>query len=344
MASFPKEKIKALFLGDGAWGTALAIILAEKGHCPTLWGNFPDNIEAMRRARVNEKFLPGFKLPENLNVTSELEEPLASADLLVASTPVVYLRSVLKKAAPSYRKELPVLCVAKGIEIDTHMPGSQVINDVLSPNTIGLMFGPSHAEEVARGLPATVVSASENIEFAEWIQEIFMTDTLRVYTSPDAVGAETGAALKNVIAIAAGICDGLGLGDNAKAALITRGLAEIARLGEAMGADRETFAGLTGLGDLITTCVSGYGRNLRVGHAIGGGKTLDQVLDEMGQVVAEGVYTTKSAVALADKMGVEMPITRQVYAVLYEEKAPAAAVRDLMMRDPKPEIDHHATS
>ncbi len=328
---------RILFLGDGAWGTALAILVAKKGHRATLWSNFPDYAQVMRESRFNQKFLPGVDIPEEVKIETELEGPLAGADLLVVSTPVVHLRSVLAKVKPFYQKDLPVVSVAKGIENGSLLPASGVIREMLDPKTWGLLLGPSHAEEVARELPTTVVAASTDPKFARRIQNVFMTEALRVYTSSDVLGAELGAALKNVIAIAAGISDGLGFGDNAKAALITRGLAEIARLGVALGAKRETFAGLTGLGDLITTCISPYGRNLKVGRAIGKGRSLKEVLDEMGQVVPEGVWTTKSALALAHRASVEMPITREVYRVLFEGKSPKAAVKELMVREPKAE-------
>ena len=330
---------RVLLLGDGAWGTALALVLVENGHRPALWGNFPDYSRRMRETRVNETFLPGIALPDMVEITSEMAEPMAEADLLVFSTPVVHLRKVMQKAKPHYarRAGLPVMVVAKGIENGTLMRASEIVSDELDVENVGVLFGPSHAEEVARRLPTAVVAAAPRAAFAQEIQQTFMTDRLRVYTSQDTVGLELGAALKNVIAIAAGVCDGLGFGDNAKAGLITRGLAEITRLGVAMGAQAQTFAGLAGLGDLITTCVSPYGRNRAVGEAIGKGKTLAQVLEDMGQVVAEGVWTTRSACALADKCGVEMPITREVYRLLFEDKPPLDAVSDLMLREAKPE-------
>ena len=328
-----------LLLGDGAWGTALAMVLAEKGHCPILWGNFPDYSRRMRDTRVNDKFLPDIPIPESVQITSDMAGPMAEAELLVLSTPVVHLRNVLEKAKEHYADQpnLPVMSVAKGIENDSLMRGSEIIADVLGVEDVGLLFGPSHAEEVARRLPTTVVAAARNAKFAQDIQRTFMTKRLRAYTSHDTVGIELGAALKNVIAIAAGACDGLGFGDNSKAGLITRGLAEITRLGVAMGADAATFAGLAGLGDLITTCCSPYGRNRSVGVAVGEGKKLAQILEEMGQVVAEGVWTTKSACALSEKHGVDMPITTEVYRILFEDKPPLDAVGDLMMRQAKAE-------
>jgi len=328
---------RILLLGDGGWGTALAALVAEKGHRPTLWGFFADNVERTRGSRVNERFLPGVRIPDEVALTSEMAPAMAEADLLVFSTPVVHLRGVVSRAAECFRADLPVMNVAKGIENDTLMRGSEIIRDVLGERDVGMLFGPSHAEEVARRLPTTVVAAAREEGFAREIQATFMTERFRVYTSRDTVGVELGAALKNVIAIAAGVCDGLGFGDNSKAALVTRGLAEITRLGVAMGAEPATFAGLTGLGDLITTCVSPYGRNRKVGVEIGKGRKLKQVLEDMGQVVAEGVWTTRSACALADRYGVEMPIAREVYRILFEDKPPLQAAGDLMTRDAKAE-------
>ncbi|NOZ19919.1 MAG: NAD(P)-dependent glycerol-3-phosphate dehydrogenase [Planctomycetes bacterium] len=321
-------------LGDGGWGTTLAILLSQKGNKVTLWGNFPDYIERLRAIRENEKFLPGIRLPKEMALTHSIEEALQDAELTVAAIPVVYLRATMEKIAP-YRPH-PVVSIAKGIENKTLLLASQVIADVIGDVPMATLLGPSHAEEVARGLPTSVVASSADMALAEKVQAVFMTERFRVYTNPDTLGAELGAALKNVIAIASGICDGLGFGDNSKAALITRGLAEISRLGVAMGADQRTFAGLTGLGDLITTCVSPYGRNRAVGEAIGKGKTLKQVLDGMEQV-AEGVWTTRAACVLAEKHGVEMPIAEQVHEVLFHDKPPPQAVSDLMLRDAKAE-------
>ncbi|MEW6357653.1 MAG: NAD(P)H-dependent glycerol-3-phosphate dehydrogenase [Planctomycetota bacterium] len=323
-------------LGDGGWGTALAILLTKKGNRVTLWGNFPDYVERLRTTRENEKFLPGIRLPKELTLTASIEDALRDVALAVAAVPVIYLRATMEKIAPRYPKAVPIVSVAKGIENESLLLASQVIAGVIGGVPIATLLGPSHAEEVARGLPTSVVASSADMALAEVVQATFMTDRFRVYTNPDTLGAELGAALKNVIAIASGICDGLGFGDNAKAALITRGLAEIARLGVAMGADPRTFAGLTGLGDLITTCVSPYGRNHAVGQAIGKGKTLKQVLDGMEQV-AEGIWTTKSACALARRRGVEMPIAEQVHEVLFRDKPPLQAVSDLMLRGAKAE-------
>ena len=329
---------KILILGDGGWGTALAILLHEKGHNVTLWGHSPQYVEYLSKHRENIKYLPDIAIPNNLTITSDMSSALNGAEYIVAAVPTPFLRLVIKDLKEYYTPGIPIICVAKGIENDTLLCGSQIIRDVLGKQPIAVLFGPSHAEEVARKLPTTVVASSQDLSLAKQVQDIFITNRFRVYTNPDTIGVELGAALKNVIAIAAGICDGLGFGDNSKAALITRGLAEITRLGVAMGAKKSTFSGLTGLGDLITTCVSPYGRNRFVGEQIGKGKKLNEILAQMEQV-AEGVLTTKSVCALADKYKVEMPITREVYKTLFEDKSPLQAVSDLMMRAPRSEVE-----
>jgi glycerol-3-phosphate dehydrogenase (NAD(P)+) len=326
-------------IGDGGWGTALAMLLCGKGEKVTLWSNFPDYAEELRASRENRKFLPGVKIPSEIEITSDLTGVVKDAELLVSAVPVIYLRAVMTRLAHSLtRLPIPIVSVAKGIENGTLMRGSEIIADCLGARRIAVLSGPSHAEEVSRGLPATVVASARDMALAREIQQTFMTQRFRVYTNPDMVGVELGAAVKNVIAIAAGILDGLGLGDNAKSALITRGLAEITRLGVAMGADARTFAGLAGLGDLITTCISPHGRNRAVGMAIGKGKRLKEVLAGM-EMVAEGVMTTKSVCALAARHGVEMPITAEVHKVLFEDKDPRQALADLMMRQAKAEIE-----
>lgn len=329
---------RILILGDGGWGTALAIVLHEKGHLVTVWGHSHQYVEYLSKHRENTKYLPGVAIPNNLIITSDMSAALKGTEYIVTAVPTPFLRSVIKELKKYYTPAVPLVCVSKGIENDTLMCGSQIIRDVLGEQPIALLFGPSHAEEVARKLPTTVVASSQDLTLAKEIQHIFMTNRFRVYTNPDTIGIELGAALKNVIAIAAGICDGLGFGDNSKAALITRGLAEITRLGVAMGAKKSTFTGLTGLGDLITTCVSPYGRNRYVGEQIGKGRKLKEILTQMEQV-AEGVLTTKSVCALADKYNIEMPITREVYKTLFEDKPPLHAVNDLMMRAPRSEVE-----
>lgn len=325
-------------VGDGGWGTALAILLCEAGHEVRMWSVFPRYLELLDAKRENEKFLPGVEIPEAIRFVPDRDAAFAGAHLIIGAVPTRYLRSVLEAVAPSCSRGIPWVTVAKGIEDGTLMRGSQIIADVLGPVKRGVLSGPSHAEEVARRLPTTVVASSEDEALAERIQAAFMTEHFRVYTNPDVIGVELGGALKNVIAVAAGICDGLEFGDNTKAALVTRGLTEISRLGEAMGARRSTFFGLSGIGDLITTCFSPYGRNRSVGQQIGRGRSLAEILEGMEQV-AEGVITTKSAKALAEKQGVEMPITEQTYRVLYENQPPREAVRELMLRGPKAELE-----
>ncbi len=326
-------------LGDGAWGTALALVLCENGHRVSIWGPFPEYVAEMRRTRRNERFLPGIELPDVLDITEDMASRLDDADLAVIASPVVHLRKVAEQAHACCREDLPVMTVSKGIENKSLLSAREVIRDVLGKRDIGLLYGPSHAEEVARRLPTTIVAAAECPDFAGDIQRIFMTPRLRVYTSTDIIGIELCAALKNVIAIAAGISDGLGFGDNAKAALATRGLAEITRLGLVLGARPATFAGLAGVGDLITTCISPYGRNLAVGRAIGSGEKLDDILKRMDKVVPEGVWTARSARELARRERVEMPIIEQVCLMLFEGKSPLEAVGDLMTREARPERD-----
>lgn len=324
-------------LGNGGWGTALSLLLHKKGYDVLLWGNTSEYVEFLREKRENIKYLPGIPIPPDLPLTSDLSQASNGRELIVVAVPTPYLRSVMERFRPNYIEGTTILSVVKGIENDTLLLASEVIRDVLGSNTpIALMLGPSHAEEVARCLPTTVVVSGRGV--SSEIQKIFFTDRFRVYTNPDMVGVEVGAAVKNVIAIAAGICEGLGFGDNTKAALITRGLVEITRLGVAMGGHRATFSGLTGLGDLITTCISPYGRNRHVGLEVGRGKKLKEVLGGMEQV-AEGVYTTRSVKLLAEKYGVDMPICREVYSVLYEGKDPHRAVSDLMVRAPKAELE-----
>lgn len=329
---------KIAIIGNGGWGTTLAILLHKKGYEVTLWGADASYVAYLNEKKENVKFLKGISIPEGINITSEISNKLMESQLIVSATPTPYLRSVLVKFKDIFVHGIPIVSVTKGIENDTLMRPSEVIADVLGMQPISLLLGPSHAEEVARGLPTTIVASSKDSNLARVVQEVFTTDRFRVYTNPDTIGAELGAAMKNVIAIAAGICDGLKFGDNSKAALISRGLVEISRLGIAMGAQRSTFSGLTGLGDLITTCISPYGRNRWVGEQIGKGKKLQEILEKMEQI-AEGVWTTKSVLALSHKFKVEMPITKEIYNVLFAGKNPLEAVSNLMMRAPKSEME-----
>ena len=326
-------------LGAGSWGTALAILLASKYRDITLWEFRPDVAEQLDTFRENRPMLPGVRIPDVIQITANLASAVEGKDLLVSAVPSHVVRSVAEALRPFDLSGKLIVSVTKGIENETLMRMSEVYADVLPEFDLDrfvVLSGPSHAEEVSRNIPTTVVAACRKLENAQTVQEIFMTPSFRVYSSTDVVGVEMGGSLKNIIAIAAGISDGVGFGDNTKAALITRGLVEITRLGTAMGADPLTFAGLSGMGDLIVTCISRHSRNRHVGEEIGRGKTLAEVLSEM-VMVAEGVRTTKSAYQLAKRHGVEMPITTEVYRVLYEGKDPKAAVNDLMTRRAKRE-------
>jgi len=325
-------------LGDGAWGTALALLLCDKGCAVTLWGAFPDYVETVKWRRENVKFLPGVKLPAALHLTSDISEAASGPDLIVMAAPAQHVRSVARRLASHYGNRAPILTVAKGIENKTLLRPSEIIREILGRAHIAALSGPSHAEEVSRKMPTSVSIASTNTNLAVRVQQTFTTEYFRPYTTSDIVGVELGGALKNVIGIAAGISDGLGFGDNAKSALITRGLAEITRLGKAMGARQSTFAGLSGIGDLITTCVSPHGRNHGCGVQIGRGKTLRQILAST-EMVIEGVWTCRSARKLAAAHEVEIPICEQVYRVLFRRKSPRTAVRDLMLRRTRPEED-----
>jgi len=328
---------RAAILGDGAMGTLSALLLATNGIGVRLWSAFPEHVAEMRRDGANERFLPGVALPKGLLVSTDAAEVTLGADLVVVAVPSKYLRGVLERVRGALPRDGVYASVVKGIETESLLRPSEVFAQVAGPRRMVVLSGPCLAREVAARLPATVVAASPDGEAAEIVQEAYATPWFRVYTSDDAVGVELGGALKNVIAIAAGICDGLGLGSNAMAALVTRGLVEITRLGTALGARPETFTGLAGVGDLVTTCTSGLSRNHQVGREIGRGRPLEDVLADMGRVEAEGVQTTRSAVALAQREGIEMPITRQVHAVLFEGKPAPEALADLMRRAPKPE-------
>jgi glycerol-3-phosphate dehydrogenase (NAD(P)+) len=329
--------IQFAILGDGAWGTALALVLAgSPGHEVTLWSAREENARILRERRENVRLLPGVPLPETIRLTSDVTQAVAGADLLIAAIPTVYLRATVGRIGGALHEDRPLLSLAKGLEIDTFLRPTEILQHVLGVRRVAVLSGPSHAEEVSRGLPTTVVAASSDLELARWIQQCFSTDRFRVYTNLDVVGVELGGALKNIIGIAAGISDGLGFGDNAKAALLTRGLVEMSRFGVALGADHGTFFGLAGMGDLITTCISRHGRNRHVGERLARGEKPAAILASM-TMVAEGVYTTRSVHDKAAHMGIEMPITREVYRVLYEDKDPRSAVNDLMLRQPRSE-------
>jgi glycerol-3-phosphate dehydrogenase (NAD(P)+) len=326
-------------LGGGSWGTTLALVLLDNGHRVVTWEYDEEQVRSVRRDRENKRFLPGVPLPESFELTADLDEALDGIEAVVFAVPSHVVRSVAARSASAIDARAHVVNVAKGIENETLMRMSEVLSEELGrPDASGIssLVGPSHAEEVSRQLPTTVVAAAVEEETAVTTRDLFMTDYLRVYTNTDLVGVELGVSLKNVIAIAAGICDGLGYGDNTKGALLTRGLAEMSRLGVAMGGERATFAGLSGMGDLITTCISRHSRNRFVGEAIAEGRGLDEILESM-VMVAEGVRTTRSANALARTHSVEMPICEQMELVLFEGKPPRDAIADLMVRDPKAE-------
>jgi glycerol-3-phosphate dehydrogenase (NAD(P)+) len=319
-------------IGAGSWGLALARVLGLNGHAVRLWCRPEDKPEELRASRHSSIYLPDISLPENVDVSTEYR---GGESILVYAVPSHVMRAVVRQFSPA--PDVIRVNVAKGIENDTLSRMSQVIAEVGGPGSVLTLSGPSHAEEVGRGLPATVVAAGPDNAAAEVVQQAFTNDFFRVYTSPDIVGVELGGSLKNVIAIAAGTCDGLGLGDNAKAALITRGLAEMSRLGVAMGADPMTFMGLSGMGDLIVTCESRHSRNRAVGERVASGMSVDDAVSA-SPMVAEGVRTTKSALALGRKYGVDVPIIEQVHRVLFEGANPKKAVSELMSRDLKPEF------
>lgn len=325
-------------IGAGSWGTAMAVHLAEAGRDVTLWARRSEAVEEMRQTRRNSRYLPDIRLPDSIQITSDLEGAVSGADVLALAVPSQHLRSVAERIRPFVTDHDTLVSLSKGIENDTLMTMSQVLQEVLGDlgPDVGVLYGPSHAEEVAEGRPTTVVAAAPTEEIAQTIQTAFMTKRLRVYVNTDVIGVEIGGSAKNVLAIAAGIGDGVGYGDNAKAALITRGIAEIRRLGLVMGATAQTFAGLAGIGDLIVTCMSKHSRNRYLGEQIGRGKTLSEVLASM-DMVAEGVRTTQSMHDLAAKYDLEMPITEAVYAILFENRRPHEMVEQLMTRSAKRE-------
>ena len=323
---------KIAVLGDGAWGTALALVLERGGHGVALWSKFPEYAAEMREKRENVKFLPGVKLGPAVEIVSG---PAPAGDVYIAAVPTQFIRPTFLELKGSLPKKAVIACVAKGLEQSTGKRPSEILREVLKTARIVALSGPSHAPEVARGLPASIVAAGE-AKAAKAVQALFNGSSVRVYTSGDMLGVELGGALKNVIALGAGLSDGLGLGYNAKAALLTRGIVEMARLGVAMGAKKQTFFGLSGIGDLITTTTYPTGRNLSVGRALGEGKKLEEILGSMHSVV-EGVWTTKAALALARKHRVDMPITEELHKILHEGKSPKDALRDLMKRDQKAE-------
>ncbi|MBC5687670.1 NAD(P)H-dependent glycerol-3-phosphate dehydrogenase [Mediterraneibacter sp. NSJ-55] len=325
-------------LGAGSWGTALSILLSDNGHQVTVWSIDKEEVKMLQTKREHTAKLPGVRLPESMVITGNLEEGIRDKDFLVLAVPSPFTRVTAKKMRPYVKEGQIIVDVAKGIEETTLMTLSQQIEQEIPQADVAVLSGPSHAEEVGRKLPTTCVIGAKSKQTAIFLQSMFISRVFRVYISPDILGIELGGALKNVIALAAGIADGLGYGDNTKAALITRGIAEIARLGVKMGGKIESFTGLTGIGDLIVTCASVHSRNRKAGYLIGQGKSMQEAMDEVKMVV-EGVYSAKAAKQLALKYDVSMPIVEQVNAVLFEGKAPAQAVDELMQRASKSESE-----
>lgn len=323
-------------IGAGSWGTALAVTLSNKGHSVRIWDIDKTHIKELRENKENVRYLPGVKFCDRLIPADTVEEALSGADTVLFSAPAQHFRRALESAASYINEDMIIVNVAKGIEQKTLMRMSEIAKEMGQYKKYAVLSGPSHAEEVGRAMPTTVVAASENHDVAVAVQEMFSTDFLRVYTGTDVTGVELGGALKNIIALGAGISDGLGFGDNAKAAMMTRGIAEMKRLGVKMGADVNTFAGLTGIGDLIVTCTSMHSRNRRCGIMIGEGMAPDEAVKNVGMVV-EGMFTAEAAYELADRLGVEMPITNEIYKLIKGQITGKEAVMNLMGRERKPE-------
>ena len=323
-------------LGAGSWGTALSVLLSDNGHQVTVWSIDENEVNMLNEKREHELKLPGVKLPDDMVITGNMRSAIQGKDFLVLAVPSPFTRSTARKMSPMVAEGQIIVDVAKGIEESTLMTLSRQIEQEIPQADVAVLSGPSHAEEVGRRLPTTCVIGAKTRKTAEYLQSMFISNVFRVYTSPDILGIELGGSLKNVIALAAGIADGLGYGDNTKAALITRGIAEIARLGVKMGGKIESFTGLTGIGDLIVTCASVHSRNRKAGYLIGQGMSMQEAMDEVKMVV-EGVYSAKAAAKLAKEYDVSMPIVEEVNAVLFEGKSPAEAVNDLMMRESRSE-------
>ncbi|MBO5260528.1 MAG: NAD(P)H-dependent glycerol-3-phosphate dehydrogenase [Agathobacter sp.] len=323
-------------IGAGSWGTALSVVLDKNGHKVTLWSVIEDEITMLKEKHEHVDKLPGVALSQEISFTTDLKETIEDSDMLVLAVPSVFTRSTAKSMAPFVKEGQVIVCVAKGIEEQTLMTISDVVEEEIPQADVAVMCGPSHAEEVGIGLPTTLVAGAKSQETAEKIQDVFMNEVFRVYTSPDVLGMELGGSLKNVMALAAGMADGLGYGDNTKAALITRGIAELSRLATAMGAKNETLFGLTGIGDLIVTCESKHSRNRKAGMLMGQGYTMEEATKEVKMVV-EGIYSAKAALALAEKYQVEMPIIKEVNQVLFEGKSVKEAVSELMLREKRSE-------
>jgi len=325
-------------IGDGGWGTTLAVHLTKNKHAVKLWGPFPSYIRRISKSRVNSKFLPGVRLAHNIKLTDDMNDAIKESDIIVFAIPSKYASSVLKqikKTKINLSKKI-FLSVTKGIDTVKLLRMSEIIRKELGNIPLAVLSGPTIAFEVARGIPSTAVVASRNLKIAKKVQMIFNSKSFRIYTNTDVIGVELGGSIKNIIAIACGVCDGLGFGSNTKAAILTRGLSEMAQLGKALGAKQHTFSGLTGLGDLVTTCVSPSSRNRNVGHQLGKGKSIKSIISKM-EMVAEGVETVKAAHKLSRKYNVAMPITTEVYNIIHRNKKPSQAVSDLMKRKIKSE-------
>lgn len=321
-------------IGAGSWGTALSLLMHNNGHEVTIWSIIESEVEMLKTKRQHESKLPGVVLPEEIQITGSLKEAMEEKDVLILAVPSLFTRSTSHMMREYLKEGQKIVNVAKGVEDGTLMTLSAIIEEELPGAEVSVLSGPSHAEEVGKCLPTTCVVGAHTRETAEYLQNLFTSPVFRVYISPDILGIELGGALKNVIALAAGIADGLGYGDNTKAALITRGIMEIARLGVKMGAKTETFCGLSGIGDLIVTCASVHSRNRKAGYLMGKGYTMKEAMDEVKMVV-EGVYSAKAAMGLSKKYQVELPIISQVNKVLFENKSAAEAVNELMLRDKK---------
>ncbi len=330
--------MKIAVIGSGSWGCALCAVLAQKGNDVCLWSYFQEESEELRRYRENKQNLPGLILPETVTYTSNLEEAARGKQVIVMVTPSSVLGDTAEKMAPFVEEGTIIVCASKGFDSKTQKTLTETIEDHIPQAKVAAISGPSHAEEVARKLPTTLVVASRDKEVATALQDLFMTDYFRIYTCEDVTGVELGGALKNIIALCAGISDGLGFGDNTKAALMTRGMSEIARLGTAMGAKLSTFSGLSGMGDLIVTCTSMHSRNRRAGILIGQGKTAEEAAKEVGMIV-EGIFAAKEAYKLSQKLGVDMPIVEEAYRVLFEGASAKEAVEALMTREKRHESD-----
>ncbi|OQB15682.1 MAG: Glycerol-3-phosphate dehydrogenase (NAD(P)+) [Firmicutes bacterium ADurb.Bin193] len=329
---------KIAVIGSGSWGISFSRMLANNNHSVCLWSYFEKESADLKKYRENKPFLPGIILPESISFTSDMEECVKGAELIVIATPSHTVRQTAKTLAPFVPDGGIIVNISKGFDCETLMRLSEVVLSEIPQARVAAMSGPSHAEEVARDLPTTNVVAHSDLKVSQYIQDLFMTPNFRIYTSSDIIGVELGGSLKNVIALCAGICDGLGYGDNTKAALMTRGLAEIMRLGKAMGGQLETFSGLAGIGDLIVTCTSMHSRNRRAGILIGKGKTPEEAQKEVAMVV-EGIKATDAAYRLSLKYSVDMPITCEAYNLLFKGKSPSDAVRDLMLRSKKSEAE-----